>query len=250
MRVEGVVMSWNVKITGDKVDMERLCKGLGSGRLRVREEQGSYVLEPDTLNTLDDQGAVRREAETILARMSGALRLQGDLGRALTIVAVHQNREDSTRRSTVEITGKARLRDSVTLRVIRDGAVVDERIGGTEDLAEWLDLAERDGVVSDVLRRMRAEPTLVGLYNVYEIVEKDIAVNGGKVSDFVSSKAETRFTLTVNNPDSAGEQARHGVADRGAPQKPVALPNALEFIRRLVRRWLAAKVAGQLRRGD
>jgi hypothetical protein len=93
------------------------------------------------------------------------------------------------------------------------------------------------------------QPTAESLWKVYEVIRD--AVGGG---DKGRGKAqiEGRGWATpeeidgfrgVHYPTVLGDEARHGVEpkDRPAPTVPMSLAEAQQFIRRILKHWLASK---------
>ena len=92
------------------------------------------------------------------------------------------------------------------------------------------------------LRLFAGQPSPGNLYRVFEVVRVDaggedrIVVNG-----WTTAKQITRFRRTMNSVSALGTDARHGVERTTPPADPMSIPEAQEFITRLLAKWLASK---------
>ena len=87
------------------------------------------------------------------------------------------------------------------------------------------------------------EHNWVNLCNVIEIIEHDVGGESVIVSrGWASRNGLERLKGTGSNPELVGDEARHGVEQRGRQLKrPMSLQQAVILVRQVLAAWLEAK---------
>jgi hypothetical protein len=104
-------------------------------------------------------------------------------------------------------------------------------------------LGTRDAAVAKALRLLDAEDakTWVGLYRLYEVIERDAGGEKGMRARGWSSPTLNRFKHCANSVAVAGDGARPGREVKNPPKLRMSLADAEDCVRKLMNDWLAAK---------
>jgi len=90
---------------------------------------------------------------------------------------------------------------------------------------------------------------MCSLYKAYEVVREDV---GGEKqiagAGWAFQKDQGRFRHTANSYAALGDEARHGVQSEGTPSRLMSYPEAWDFIRKLIKRWLDERVVPRVGR--
>jgi predicted RNA binding protein YcfA (HicA-like mRNA interferase family) len=227
------IREWLVKIKGNVADLEEFYRRLQQPALRVVKENGHYYLKSEDFNLLTDDMEVRAHAIALLESINGFMCLKAGYLQPVEIdEEIIRIGEDGTRWATV---GKA-----LTMRFRIKAADID-----TIPIESCLELAENDHNVRDALRLLgNYQHSWFTLYKVYEIIKRDVGgIREIEKEGWSTQKEVKRFTHTANSKEILGDAARHGVQTTQLPSDPIALPEAVMLIRRLLNGWLRWKNA-------
>jgi hypothetical protein len=208
-------MKWQVGIEGPGAVLDQLAIVVSDDDIRLDAHHGRGVLSASRLDSLDDVGSVRREAERIVAVMSACARL-----------LLHST-------------------ESLKVRhVIGAGANgVDESAPlpwRHSSLFQGLRLALDDPTLEAVLRLRDADR--LDWTAVTEICEVIKAGAGGKSGIVRRSGAPERVIRQLCAPAARGARELHA-AERSDEQESrghPTLPEALELLDRLLVTWLSS----------
>lgn len=235
--------AWIVTLKGDEHDLRELSQVLKDGAIRIIGKDGSYTLETDAFLITDTANDIRRKAKDALNTISGVAYVLLDARCPIELGGIAQLQDDGKRIVHVGAKQKITFRDSLSITV-RDaeGEIVRE-IRPAGPALKWLEVADQHECVRRVLRVLAAPDLLWGkLNNVYEIIKDDV---GGdkKIANLEWSTMQTlkRFRRTANHPESAGDDARHGVSKKQPPANPMPISEARNMIKMLVHCWIASK---------
>lgn len=246
------MQTWKVRLLGNVTDLELLAKDIAIGPFRVRyEEDQGYFYESDTLEKLQSDFEVKTQATIEIACLAGLVKLHYGSSEGLGPDVVYKNNGNGTRTIYIDTVEKIQIRDFMDAKAFR----VDEN-GIFQEVAENPStriatrisaaqaLAASDGSVAKVLRLLGAKDaiTWVGLYRIYEVVEKDA---GGQHA--LEKKAEVdamllkRFKHSANSPHVGGDSSRHGSETSDPPKESIDIVRAESFVKQLVKDWLSSK---------
>ena len=220
---------WQVRLQGNKFELELLGEVFTSPDLRVVHDAGEYFLTTDEFDLLNDATGILDRAMQKVRLANGAAKLQH---RDFQAVEVHivTRLEDHGGRS----------------QWVHPRAIVLEldTLGVTAAVAAKA--ASVHAAVGSALRFLGTGPdNWVSLYNVYDVIREDVGGDAALKARGWSSRNEVRrFTQTANSLDAAGEGARHGKRAIRSPKHPMSLEEARTLIRLLLKRWIDAKGKG------
>jgi hypothetical protein len=81
---------------------------------------------------------------------------------------------------------------------------------------------------------------------VLDIIREDVGdLRSIESRSGVATREISRFTQTANSYQALGSAARHAILRNAPPKSPMPLSEATELIRRLLRFWLADKLAAR-----
>jgi hypothetical protein len=228
--------TWCVTLNGDLADLKALAT-LGVG---VTEEADAFVFRSPHFEDLTDARAVHTRSVELVEVFIGLVRVKTRDPKRIVIAVGDVVREDGSRRDRFVISEPARL-------TWRGGEVHFPAPGDpappSRPFSAWAAVGTREPNIARALRIFAAPITSLSLWNVYEVIRDDA---GGNATDIVSkglaSPDELERFRSVHYPSALGEKARQAVEPRRpAPNDPMSLEEAQEFVTRLLRRWLALK---------
>jgi hypothetical protein len=226
---------WHVELVADRFDLEDLPDFLAAPNLRVVEEEGSFWLESESLNRLEQSGDVHREARALLPLINAYARLRRANHKDVAIGSrVEETTPEGRKKHAVVAVGTIEARTKVNAVRISQGGVPVPPPAPRE--YRWTDLAFQDPDVREALVVWGSKPhDWANLYKVYEVVSSraDIVAEGW------ASRAELRFfTHTANHPAGAGDESRHGRSATQPPKNPMPPSIADSLITRALEGWL------------
>ena len=237
-----------VQVVGDSSDLAFLARNFTSGRLRVlrapRDE--GFVVESDDFAQADSPESVTEKANNHLAVLSGVLRMERGAVRSLTSNAAIRLHSDGRQEAFLYVHDIVGVRAEVSVDVVRDGESVPI-VQPKSRAVKIIELALSDAAVSKAYRLLGKDATSwVGLYRVYETIEKDV---GGQHAlqrlGWVSEDEIRRFKHSANSPSVAGDESRHGAEQHRPPSNPVTVEQGASIVHRLAAAWLDHKLPAQ-----
>lgn len=250
---------WRVRLKGEAFDLEDLVELISSPDLRVVKAGADFFLESATFERLDRSVDVLEKAQQrIVPRLNGAGKLKRRGFRDVDVVGhLIESTAGGGEMKELVLRGSITPRGKVThvvvqpatlelrARVLAPTIVVDGQAmsaePGTLETDRWLELAERDPDVAEVLEIFGSGPhDWMNLYRVLEIIGgRENIVDSG----WASGKEIVRFTRTANHPRAAGPNARHARSNVEPPPRPVTPEEGVEFVRRIAVGWLGSLVS-------
>jgi hypothetical protein len=212
--------TWTVALHGAVADLEPLA-GLEAG---VTQEGAGFVFRSPELDSMTDAIAVHGHVVEQVEMLQGLMR----------IVAGDQKIRPIKVGGIVRDGGQAQfvIATPIAIRI----HIVDTK--GPTTHRKLAAIAGRDPKIREALRWLSGKPSAANLYKCYEVL---VGAVGKRqiIGKRWSSKTElSRFTYNVN-------KERHSVPKAGRrrrkPPDPMSVPEAQEFLRNLVLKWLASK---------
>jgi hypothetical protein len=226
-------MKWHVVVEGPGAVLHELAIVVSDSDIRLAAQRGRVILSASRLDSMDDVGNVRREAERIVAVMSGFARLllrSTESLRVLDVVDAQAN-GDSERVSATASEGPAP----------DEGRPAGARVPWPQStLFQSLRLALESPTMAEALRLRDADSldwTVVT--RICEVIEesaggRSAVVRLSGVPSGVIWQLRDRTTVGAN-AHNVGERARAHVRAR-----PLTLSEAASVLDRLLVTWLSS----------
>jgi len=233
---------WAIALGGDELDLEDARKLFGgpAGPIRVGvietvNQRRVDALFARALDELPDASAVREPADRLVSILNGAL-FVFDPGRVpVQVRGVHEWQVDGWNAGTIFARMKGSLgRVRVTSAgVVTGGAPRPPPAPVVPKQVRWLELAETDTPVHDVLMFLRdAEPDWFNLYKAWEYLRS------GDNQPWWNKAANSAFSCSAQFDRHA-----FGPHENMAPERRLSVEDARVFIRWLAEQWLDWRVA-------
>lgn len=235
-------MEWFVIITGDRYDLEYLCRYFNSPELCITQQGQDFILKSVDFNSLTNAKDVRKKASETLVLVNGAARLDLGMREPLSVAHVARVKDDGTRDLFIEVSDALIIRDRVTASVVGANGAVQE-VRQISLITDWVAAAQRDANVAKVLRLFGpGHHDWVNLYRIYEVVENDIGGVWNIVKKgWATEKSIKRFKHTANSPGAIGDESRHGKQTSKPPKDPMTLSEAKSLVETILHNWLRMK---------
>lgn len=215
---------WLVRLQGQREDLAEASACFCTAELEVRDEEGIYYLAASEFSSMTDSSEVLKRAKELLKVMNGILKLGARNYHSVTAAGdVLRIGEDGKRHRYIYASGSlgGRKHDPAQARSWFAKAAQDDKVGWALGLF--------------------AEPTLVKLYNILDIIRDD--VGGEKAlmdTGWAAEREIERFKRTVNAREAAGDDARHGKNFK-PPKRPMSRREAEDLFRPILNKWLHTK---------
>ena len=241
-RVEAYVDEWLVRLKGHQFDLEELAGHFTSATRNVgKDEDGYYYLRSESLNQMTDSQDVHERALKLIESINGAASYHvGSSYRPVEFDGLTQIDETGQRHNFVFLSGviEARSHFFGNLTVSRAGEAIN--VPPARSQAETLaDLADQNEKVADALRFYQ-RGDWINLYKAWEVVcdaagdMRQVIKNG-----WAAEPDRGRFTGTAQSRAELGDEARHAAEKYKAPENPMTLNEAQDFVRSVIRAWVA-----------
>jgi len=234
-------MQWFVIITGDRSDLEDLCKYFNSPELFITQQGQDFILESTDFNSLIDADEVKNKASEIILLINGAASIVKEMKKSLAVDCVVKGTDDGKRKFFIFPNAVAIGFSAGNPVVGIDGIV--QQVSQPEPILSWVVAARQDPNVAKALRLFGAGThDWVNLYRIYEVIENDV----GSISNIVKKgwatrKAIERFKHTANSPGAIGDESRHGKQASKPPKAPMTLSEAKSLVETILHNWLRMK---------
>jgi hypothetical protein len=225
---------WLVQLSGDRIDLEEFPRWLPDGDIFAIEEDGTFFLVGAAFEGLSDVEAVRSEAARAIDRFTAVISLLWpNLKKPLTTHVVRET-DEGKRTSTVFVaagTITARSKAFAPAVSVGDGPPLPPQPTRAQEL-----LRRANGHAHlETALSLWSDPTRSWsrLYRILEEIEQHI----GKpvdVAGYCSANERERFSRTANTAEVSGADARHATGKFAPPSSPMILPEAVEFITRML----------------
>jgi hypothetical protein len=229
------VKDWLVVLDFDeRWDAELLAEHFRSDLCSVFFEEDDAFLRSSSFVGIEDHKRIISLARALLEAMNGTAKLIAPWFNPVgstSLKSVHENGN----RGVVMVAGPLTFRMPQTVPPREQGEKLSE--------AElWLELSQKNAEVATALRIFGTRPhSWVNLYNLYEIIRTQIGSDGKIVArGWTTSDELSRFRYAANSAKVSGDDARHQKPIGEASQPAMTINDAINFIRHLVRSWLAS----------
>lgn len=237
-------MKWEVEIVGDKFDLKELSKTLVDDELRIREENGRYLLESTRFENLNNPEEVSSLAVGILEILTGSTRLSIGGRTPIHVANTAKIGSDGVRYAYLRVTDFINARDTITNIEITKEDGTKKLIHSTHSVPGWIKLGLTNQNVAKALRLYGSdEHNWVSLYRIYEVIEEDVGgldkiINNG----WATKSSIKRFKHTANSPSTVGDDSRHGKESSTPPSNPMDIGEARALVEFMLHNWLKSKI--------
>ncbi len=231
---------WQVRLKGEKSDLEYLCT-LSSLNWSVTEQEGEYYLKSTRFNSLTDAHDVLGAATNILDFINGVAKLKFENFQAAKVGGITRVEEDGKHTQFIMPSGiPSAVRFGRPTVVISDGAELSQR-PGLQGEALWIEIAEKDESVDRAFALYGLDHDWTNLYKLLETIEYDVGGERALMNKLWAQSSKIKlFKQTANSFHAVGREARHG-RKYEAPRNPMSLNEAQSFIRNIFHEWLCSK---------
>ncbi len=232
-------MKWEVRITGDKQDLEELSKCLVSQELAISERDGEYFIESSRLNPTASDTEIREVANHFLTLLNGAAKLALQARTPIQIVDLARVHSNGHSEVFVLFESKVVLRSALTITsTLKDGTT--ETIRPVDPVPGWLRAAEQNENVAKALRLAGSGINdWSNLYRLLEVIENDVGSETVIIENGWASRNGIKcFKHTANSPSVTGDNSRHGKERTSPPANPLELTEARALIETILYSWL------------
>ncbi len=238
-------MKWQVQITGDQIDLERLAESLSSNDPRILKYRGAYFIESNRFARVSEPEKIKSITTEILEVLTGVVRLSSLGGKTpLQVANVDCVLPNGQRVLYLEFHETLHISTSMNVEVETANG---EKIVVTEPpskISPWTTLGLTNTNVAKAFRLLGKEKhTWVNLYRIYEVIEEDVGSMEKIVKCGWATKTSIkRFKHTANSPGAAGDASRHGKESTTPPSNPMDINEGRALIEIIFHGWLHAKV--------
>jgi hypothetical protein len=234
-------MEWSVIISGDRSDLEELCKYFNSPQLCITQQGKDFILKSTDFNLLTDANEVKNKACEIAPLINGAARLVLEMKKSLAVDCVVQA-TDNGKRNLFIFPNAAATGFSAGKPIVGVDGVVQEE-SQLEPISRWVAAARRDTNVAKALRLSGVGVhDWISLYRIYEVVENDVGgISNISKKGWATRRAIERFKHTANSPGAIGDESRHGKQASKPPKAPMTLSEAKSLLETILHNWLRVK---------
>lgn len=236
-------MTWKVQLAGNINDLAILAKSFTGEDVHITHEGEEYYLISEQFLDTNDARAIQSTAQKIVELINGGMCLTSDFTGTVCVGALYKNVEG---KSTIIIIVNEPI--EISERVITPTVLLTHLDGTVQEyhpadqIVRWTKLALTDDSVASVLRIIYLKNIdWVNLYNIYEVIEKDVGgIDSIMSNGWATKKSISDFKRTANSPGALGIDARHGVGSSKVPN-PMIITEAESLIFSIVHAWLRAK---------
>jgi len=235
---------WLVRLQGEKLDLEEASFHFRAADAEVRPGDDGYCLASSEFSSMTESGEVLKRANELLNVINGILKVTFPNHQPVSADGIVVRVDEAGKRDRyVHIAGTlgVRVRMRANLTVIKPDGTAEPAAQHPTQAASWMAIARRNADVTHVLG-LFAQPTLVRLYNILDVVAGDVGGEKALINMGWAAKGEIkRFKQTVDSMEAAGDDARHGKKNFKAPKKPMSLREAQNLVGAIIRGWLQIK---------
>jgi hypothetical protein len=223
---------WLVQLSGERADLEEFPRSFPDGEVFAIEENEAFFLVGHAFEVLSDAQTVLGEAVRVLDRFTAAISLLWPSLRKPTATHVFRETDEGRRNAFVFLSAGLSMRAKVHAVAVSVGETQQvpqitqaqellERTSGSPHLEQALSLWAD---------QMRSWPRL---YRIMEEIEQHLGKRVD-VAGLCTANQRERFTRTANTAEVSGPDARHATGKFAAPSNPMSLPEATEFVRKML----------------
>ncbi|HXP75895.1 MAG TPA: hypothetical protein VN823_17260 [Stellaceae bacterium] len=235
------VVTWSLALDGGRADLEEWRVAFAEQpQARVDVEQAGspraqYCLRSSHFDALTDANEVREIGAQLVARMYGAMRLQGKAGPVSLGATVYAHRPGGQRDAYTVPAPAALGGRSGPIEVLAAGQPRPR-----SEAEQTVELAEADDSVADAVEHFARSDGWFDVYKTLEVIEGDLcrreASRNGRQ---VIARREWATRKELADLGSSIDFHRHHGKPR--PDPLLALDAAQDLVRHLLREWLREK---------
>ena len=235
------VVTWSLALEGDPANLEEWRVAFeDQPQARVTVEQAGsprpqYGLRSSHFDALTEANEVRAIGSQLVARMYGAIKLQGKAG-AVTLGTTAYAHRAGDRRDAHILPAQETVRARTgPIEVLAAG---QQRPRSEEEQA--VELAETDDHVADALEHFARSDGWFNLYKTLEVIEDDLCRReGSRNGRQVIARRDWATRKELGELGASIDFHRHHGGPR--PDPLLALDAAQDLVRHLLREWLREK---------
>jgi len=227
---------WLVQLSGERADLEEFPRSFPDGEVFAIEENEAFFLVGPAFEVLPNAEAVLREAVRALDRFTAVISLLWPGLRKPTASHVVRETDEGTRNVFAFMSASLSMRAKVhaDLGVLGETQQKPQRTQAQELLSQAAGSPHLELALSLWADQVRTWPRL---YRIMEEIEQHLGKHVD-VSRLCSANQRERFTRTANTAEVSGPDARHATGKFAAPNNPMSLPEAAEFVGQMLVRVL------------
>jgi len=219
---------WLVQLCGERFDLEEFPRWFPDGEVSAIEENDAFFLVGPAFEILPNAEAVLGEAVRALDQFTAVISLLWPSLRKPTVSHVIREADGGRRDAFVFLSASASGRSKVhaVLGSVGETQQKPQRTQAQELLRRATGSPHLELALSLWADQMRSWPRL---YRIMEEIEQHL----GKPVDaagLCSANQRKRLRTTANTAEVAGADARHATGKFDAPNNPMSLPEATEFL--------------------
>ena len=223
---------WLVQLSGERADLEEFPRWFPDGEVSAIEENEAFFLVGPALEDLPNAEAVLGEAVCALDRFTAVISLIWPSLRKPTASHVFREADGGRRDVIVFLSAGLSMRSKMHAVVESVGETQQkpQRTQAQELLRRATGSPHLELALSLWADQMRSWPRL---YRIMEEIEQHL----GKHVDaagLCAANLREQFTRTANTAEVSGPDARHATGKFVAPNNPMSLPEATEFLRQML----------------
>jgi len=199
-----------------------------------RTPHGQYLLEAQQFEPLGEAAAVHAAARDLLPLINGVAKLKDPSFQDVDVGSVRELDETGeTRQHVVLLPATVEVRSKVSAVLVKVGEEEPEApTPGALDSDEWMRAALGDPHARRALALWGGRHDPMNLWKVWEIILQRSGLE-------IDEDQVRRFRPSINDPQIAGEEARHELPRDGLPGDVMSLAEAEAFVGALLMQWLS-----------
>jgi hypothetical protein len=223
---------WLVQLSGERADLEEFPRWFPDGEVFAIEENEAFFLVGPAFEVHTNAEAVLGEAVRAINRLTAIISLIGENSRTPTPSSVIREADGGRRDAHVFLSAGLSMRSKLHA-VLGTGDVTQQKSQRTQ----------AQELLSRVIGRPHLEQVLTlwadqlwswpRLYRIIEEIEQHLGKNVD-VAKLCSPDERTRFRRTANTAEVSGPDARHASGKFVAPDNPMSVSEATEFVRQII----------------
>ena len=230
---------WLVPLEGDTESLVVLEQLKGSDGCSVKHFAEKTVLASAQFG---GRGAedIRHVAEKLLAALVGAVRLHDSTFRAVRIGPhLYRTRQGGGEKTFDQWTLGTPMEMRVVALPPALGLAAGPSSPPTFGASRLAAAALAQPALADVLKWYGQEPVPFNLRKAYELIRADCGGERAlKGRGWANDSELSRFKQTLHHPAAMGDLSLHAKSSEPAPQNPMTILQATEFMGELIKQWI------------
>jgi hypothetical protein len=223
---------WLVQLSGERADLEEFPRWFPDGEVSAIEENEAFFLVGPAFEDLPNAEAVLGEAVRALDRFTAVISLIWPSLRKPTASHVFREADGGRRDVFVFLSAGLSMRSKMHAVVESVGETQQkpQRTQAQELLRRATGSPHLELALSLWADQMRSWPRL---YRIMEEIEQHLGKHVDAAGLCAANQRE-QFTRTANTAEVSRPDARHATGKFVAPNNPMSLPEATEFLRQML----------------